>query len=155
MKKVVKEIVENRGGKSVSKAMRDAGYSDAYAKNPQQFIATQKWQKLMKKYLSDDLLLKKHKRLLDSHRIQQQYFNYKITDKSITKIFRDNDFQVIGIKRFMKIAIIFYLAPDNDTQDKALDKAYKLKGYYAKENPQAAVQININEDREKFKYENL
>ena len=37
----LKIILENRGKISASKAMKTAGYSDAYAKNPQQFKATE------------------------------------------------------------------------------------------------------------------
>jgi len=40
-KKVIKEILENKG-KSVSNAMRKAGYKKGYAKNPKLFLNTKK-----------------------------------------------------------------------------------------------------------------
>ena len=63
-KKVAKEILENRGT-SVSKAMRNAGYSKAYSKNPQQLTTTKSWQELMNEYISDDLVAEKHNALLN------------------------------------------------------------------------------------------
>lgn len=63
-KRVADKIVENRGT-SVSKAMRDAGYSKAYSKNPKQMINTKSWQELMEEYIPDDLLVEKHKALLN------------------------------------------------------------------------------------------
>lgn len=36
-------------------------------------------------------------------------------------------------------------APDNQTQDKALDKAYKIKGSYA---PEKSININVDVDSE-------
>lgn len=53
---VAQKVVENRG--NVSKAMKEAGYSDAYASNPQQFKASKTWEELLEEYLPDDKLAK-------------------------------------------------------------------------------------------------
>jgi hypothetical protein len=63
-KKVAKEIMENNGT-SISAAMRKAGYSDNYAKNPQELTQTKSWQELMDEYLPDDLIARKHNELLN------------------------------------------------------------------------------------------
>lgn len=55
-KLVAQKVVENRG--NVSKAMKEAGYSDAYASNPQQFKASKTWEELLDEYLPDELLTK-------------------------------------------------------------------------------------------------
>ena len=62
-KKLAQRLVEN-GGKSVSASMREVGYSDAYAKNPNKIIQSRTWQELMDEYLPDDLIAEKHKALL-------------------------------------------------------------------------------------------
>lgn len=49
-------MVENGG--NVSKAMSDAGFSDAYSKNPQKLTTSETFQELAVKVLSDDKLLK-------------------------------------------------------------------------------------------------
>lgn len=67
-KLVAQKVVENRG--NVSKAMKEAGYSDAYASNPQQFKASKTWEELLEEYLPDDLLTKVALEGLFAKRIQ-------------------------------------------------------------------------------------
>lgn len=67
-KLVAQKVVENRG--NVSKAMKEAGYSDAYASNPQQFKASKTWEELLDEYLPDDLLTKVALEGLFAKRIQ-------------------------------------------------------------------------------------
>lgn len=62
-KKAFKETLENGG--VVSRAMLEAGYSEAMAKNPQKLTESDGWQELMDTYLPDSLLAKKHKELLN------------------------------------------------------------------------------------------
>ena len=57
------KILENRG-KSVSKAMREVGYSPATAKNPSNLTNSIGWIELMSKYISEEKLLKTHQALL-------------------------------------------------------------------------------------------
>lgn len=63
-KKAFKRVVENRG--NVSKAMREVGYSPITAKNPKNLTDSKGWQELMKEYLPDDFLAKKHRELLEA-----------------------------------------------------------------------------------------
>ncbi|MDD5040204.1 MAG: hypothetical protein PHY34_03560 [Patescibacteria group bacterium] len=63
-KNAVKKIVENRGI-SVSKAMREAGYSAASAKNPKNLTDSKAWPELMDTALPDSKLLTVHKKLLN------------------------------------------------------------------------------------------
>lgn len=67
-KLVAQKVVENRG--NVSKAMKEAGYSDAYASNPQQFKASKTWEELLEEYLPDELLTKVAVEGLFAKRIQ-------------------------------------------------------------------------------------
>jgi len=55
-KAAIDNLVENRG--NVSKAMRDAGYSDASAKNPKNLTDSKAYEELMETYLPDDMLLR-------------------------------------------------------------------------------------------------
>ena len=48
--------IENRG--NVSKSMREAGYTDATAKNPSNLTNSDGWKELMEAYLPDDMLLR-------------------------------------------------------------------------------------------------
>jgi len=66
-KDTFKKVLENRG--NISQAMKDAGYSDAYSKNPQQLTATDSWKKLMEEYFPDKDLAKVGKEGLNSTRV--------------------------------------------------------------------------------------
>lgn len=63
-KRVAKDILESIGkpknkNKSVGKAMLDAGYSPAMAKNPHVLTKSNGWKELMEKYLPDEKLAAK------------------------------------------------------------------------------------------------
>lgn len=51
------EILVENGGKSVSKAMREAGYSPQTAKTPQKLTESVGWQELIDQYLPDGMIL--------------------------------------------------------------------------------------------------
>lgn len=55
-KNAVDNLVENGG--NVSKAMRDAGYTDATAKTPSKLTSSDGYRELMEAYLPDDTLLR-------------------------------------------------------------------------------------------------
>lgn len=100
-KKVVKNFIENQG--NLSKAMKDAGYSDSYSHN-QDITDTKTWQELIEEVFPDDLLTKTHKEALEAKR-----------QSSMKGLLLPSEF------------------PDFDIRLKALDMAYKLKGTYAPE----------------------
>ena len=62
-KKAIARVLEGAG--SVSQAMREAGYPEGTAKNPQQLTRSKAWKDLMEEYLPDDVLATKHRVLLD------------------------------------------------------------------------------------------
>lgn len=49
-------VMENRG--NISKSMREAGYSEATAKNPKNLTTSLAWDDMVKEFLPDDLLIK-------------------------------------------------------------------------------------------------
>jgi len=55
-KRAIERAVENGG--NVSRAMIEAGYSPATAKNPDKLTSSKAWAELMEAYLPDDLILK-------------------------------------------------------------------------------------------------
>jgi hypothetical protein len=63
--RAVQIYVENRG-KSVSSAMREAGYSDATARNPKNLTETKAWKELLDKAMPDKKLLSIHKKRLQA-----------------------------------------------------------------------------------------
>lgn len=103
----VAEIIENRGI-PVGEAMVKAGYSQNSAINPKNLTDSDGYKELMKKYLPDDLLAKKHLELLNKQEV----------------IAKNNN--TTG-----QIDIIPTGQMDVTAVAKALDMAYKIKGSYA------------------------
>lgn len=55
-KRALDLLIENRG--NVSKAMKDAGYTEASAKNPKNLTDSDGFKELLEAYLPDDMLLR-------------------------------------------------------------------------------------------------
>ena len=64
-KKLVRKISENLG-KPLGEAMREVGYSEEYANNPQQLTRTTGWKELTERLLPDEPLLNRLKKVVDN-----------------------------------------------------------------------------------------
>lgn len=69
---VASKILDNTGV-SMAQAMREAGYSEGYAKNPQDLAATKSWKELMDQYIPEKLVAQKHNELLTAKKIRKIY----------------------------------------------------------------------------------
>ncbi len=73
LRKAAKIALENGGNKSA--AMREAGFSEAYAKNPQKLSTNKGYQKILDEAgLSDEFLANGHKQLANASRLQEYSF---------------------------------------------------------------------------------
>lgn len=143
------EISLENGG-NMSKAMREAGYSPATAKNPDKLTKSGGFLKLMEEALPDNSLVDKHKKLLNTTKIEHMVFPREGIDpddmnlvgqenaKQITDILTDQDIIDMlaevncKVKRIMHgetARHVWYWVGDATAQQKALELAYKLKGY--------------------------
>jgi transposase len=114
-KKAAKLVVENGG--IISKAMEAAGYSPKTAKTPQKLTESDGWKELMKNYLPDKLLAKKHQELLE--------VPIKIKTKRA-------GLDTIEIEMLDTFAV-----------SKGLDMAYKLKGLYSAERIEQTITTTL------------
>jgi hypothetical protein len=130
-------------------ALRAAGFSPAYAKNPQLIKGTKKWQDLMREFFPDLYVLGKQQSQLEANRVEKANFYHKMKDSAIREIIEGQGFTYLGVKRFMTTAIVYFSMPDWLTRDKALDKLYKLRGDYAPE------RITIEDDLKNLTDEEL
>lgn len=135
-----KKTLENGG--SVSKAMRETKYNKSVAKNPKILTASKGWKELMDQYMPEDLLAKKHIELLSSVTLEKLSFTPETEDDEIKAVIADMPgYKFLYLKKIKGSArgsniqekIAYVRAPDTMTQDKALDKAYKLRGSYSAE----------------------
>lgn len=102
--KAMIKLVEN-GGKSVSKAMRDAGYSAKTAHNPEKLTKSKSWKQLVDQYLPNDMLLEKVHELIGAKK--------KVTVKTKGEV------------------TATYESVDTYAQKSGLDFAFKIKNSYA------------------------
>jgi hypothetical protein len=112
-KLAVQKTVENGG--SVSRAMLDAGYKPATAKNPSKLTESKAWPALLEKYLPDEKLLATHDEALEATKI---FSSHTEPDKEI---------------------------PDHPTRLKAVELAYKVKNKYIQADTQINMQVNFLE----------
>jgi len=122
--KVIKEVVENGG--SVSKAMRNVGYSDAYAKNPQKLKNLKGFKQLLEYYLPEGKLLEIHDRQLDSWKLQSMLFQKQVDDETIFELMESVQCVVKKVVEIPTGKLVFYIQPDNQSRNKALELGLKL-----------------------------
>lgn len=116
-KMAIKKLLENHG--SVSRAMREVGYSPNTAKNPRDLTESKAWEELMEKHLPDNLLVKKHKELLTIPKKVRQFNKGDLMSE--------------------------YEELDSQAISKGLDMAYKLKGKYKPEKRDVNAVVSIAE----------
>ena len=138
-KKVIKAIVDGRGN-SVSAAMREAGYSNAYAHNPQTFLNTKPTQDLLEQYFPDDLLFAKTRELMDASEIEQFVFP-QAKDKKKKPLTNDEIKYIVEAiagctliyirdSEFPPGRIAFFRAPAHKARKDGIEIAAKLKGSF-------------------------
>lgn len=142
-KKVLGKLVENGG--NLAQAIRDTGlYSENQALHPEKITESKTWKEVMDEYLSDEIVAAKHNELMQAGEIRKLEFKTEESDEYIEhfisqlpgyKLLRITD-RTVSTRRGRqtvvgRIAEVF--APDVVAQDKALDKAFKIKKRYAPE----------------------
>lgn len=130
-KLAAKKIVEYRG--NVSKAMREAGYKPATAKNPKNLTESLGWNELMDRHLGDDALLTKHEELLNSTSIGHMVFPLAMSDEEITELIKSVNCTPQKFMHGDTANHCWFWMPDNRAVKDALDLAYKIKSKYPKE----------------------
>lgn len=166
-RRAAKLVVENRG--NVSKAMREAGYSEISAKNPKNLTESKGWKELMEEHLSEESLTKHHKALLNSTSLDHMVFplgpdnddegdaseeppvgpdvpeefkdRTSLTDGDIKEMLKEVNCTVRKIVHGNTARHVYFWAADNKARKDALDMAYKLRGSYA---PEKSLNVNID-----------
>lgn len=173
MKETLRIMAET--GKGMGPAMKEAGFSDAYAKNPHQLQAKKTWQQLMDEFLPDDLLAEVHHGLLTATRIDHMVFplgpdtdegdpsegppagpevpeafkeRTKMTDKEIEELLASVNCTVRKIVHGETARHVYFWSPDNRARKDATDLAYKLKSRYAPVKLDHTFDVLTDEQRE-------
>lgn len=125
--KAAQLFIEN-GGKSVSAAMREAGYTDASATNPSKLTKSNAWDDLMEKYLPDKKLVDVHKKILNAHKLDHMVFPVGMEEKDIKTLLNSVGSKPKKIVHGETAIHVWYWAPDQKARANAVDLAYKVKG---------------------------
>ena len=131
--KLVAKILLENTGKSVSKAMKEAGYGHGSYRNPQQLTRSKGWMEITGDALGfdDEEILKIHLALLSAIKFDKKSFPVSCDDAEIKEIIEDAmSHKLIRIEKITKSKIAFFTRPDYPTIINALDKTYRLKDYY-------------------------
>jgi fructose-1,6-bisphosphatase len=142
---VLDEMLVN--GMNAKKAMKKAGYTGSTLKNPKQVIETKSFLEMLNAVIPDSSIIEKHNRLLNARVLLSMHFPEDAEDKDIQDIIEEAGGKLIrvvvsevtypGKKGQDDITVTkkvaYYAAENTMTQDKALDKLYKLRGDYAAE----------------------
>lgn len=129
---VLKNMVEKGGKVSVSKALRDEGYSEAYIKSGK-FKNTKSWGALVERDLPDHLLTETHKNLLIAKKVDYMLFTPEITEEEIYDLIESVGCTVKKIVNGIAGIHVWFWAPDNKSRKDATELAYKVKGKLAPE----------------------
>ncbi|MFA5895197.1 MAG: hypothetical protein WC851_05475 [Candidatus Shapirobacteria bacterium] len=125
-KLVALKMVENGG--NMGKAMIEAGYSKAMAKNPYKLTRSKGWAEATDGILSGEKIVKVHAELLDSLIVRKFTFPKTTSDGDICSMVEDDQIRVIYIKYLKNSKQCFFTTPDALTRIKALELAYKVRG---------------------------
>jgi len=111
--------------------MRDAGYSESYARNPQKIKQTKVWQEYLEEYIPNEVIAVAHRELLGAQRVSRMEFPAVLTDKEVVEIITSSGRTVLVLKRNKKNVNVAYAEPDFTARVRAIDLAYKVKGLYS------------------------
>jgi hypothetical protein len=156
MRKAVLKTIENGG--NVSKAMREAGYSEATAHNPQKITDGPAWKGFMQEVIPQEFAIKNHRDLFGEvpTRIESFIIAGIPSDEDLADL--KDALASVGC-RFRSIqqtkngTFCFYYAVDISQKAKAVELAYKIHGMFPSDKAPGTVipiQVNIQNDRSAY-----
>lgn len=121
----------------VGEVLKSVGYGTGLQNQPKRVLESEGFQEILSKYLPEDLIAERHTELLNAVNLEKLSFSEKDTDEEITEVVSKMEgYKLLYIKNATNSEgrvidkYAYVKAPDNMARDKALDKAYKLRGRY-------------------------
>lgn len=127
----IQKMVAN-GGKtrSLAQSMREAGYSESYARNPQKIKRTQAWKEYLQEFIPDESIANTHRGLIEAKKLNRLDLPASLNDKDIKDLMVSIDKEIVNIVRNKKGVQVIFSEPDFSIRIRAVDLAYKVKGLY-------------------------
>ena len=126
--KVLKGLSVNvRSGKkpSIKEAAKAEGYSESYA-DTGRMTKTKSWKQMLDHYLPEDKLLKVHEQQMNSWKLQSMLFQKQVDDEDIFELMEQVNCVVKKVVEIPTGKLVFYITPDNQSRNKALEMGLKL-----------------------------
>lgn len=148
---LAKEISANvrkaKGKKiSVSKVMKEVGYSPSYAEKAGKVLASDPFQDLLDKYLPDELIAETHAGIMKANALGHEVFPTDLTDEEMKEVVEGVWGGIIRkIKHLDSGNHVWYLVPDNRSRAKGIAEAYKVKAKYPAEKQEHTFDADITE----------
>lgn len=158
MERAIDIMAENGG--IVSAAMRKAGFSAEYSRQPQKFVKTKKFQQLADIMMPDIDLLAGHRSLLKANVFSQfsipmEKVDDEIidtpTDKEIEKMFSGRGCTIMQIRLIGEHKHVLFTAPDQKARKAGIELGYKIKGHLKDPEKSPPILLDFSGLRDKFK----
>lgn len=132
-KKVLEKLVGNGGKtknrkgkrKSIEQAVKEAGYSEAYAKSGK-ITKTKSFQTMLKEIIPEEKLLNALDQQLSSYKLNSMLFAKQIKIETIYELFEVMNALVKKIVEIPTGLLVFYYMPDNQSRNKAIELGLKV-----------------------------
>ncbi len=131
--RVIAENIRNKKPVIMQDAMEEAGYSPSYAASSTRLKETKSWNELLDAAFPDDEVLKVHKGLMNSTRVDHQVYPLEtpeLTDAHIVELLAAVNCTVKKIVHGDTSRHVYYWVANDKARKEALDMLYKLKTRY-------------------------
>lgn len=146
-KAVLKDLSENIG-KPVSRAMRDAGYSETYSAQPHLFKNTVSVKTEFNDFFPREFIFGQLKKLHNAHALRDMVFPIGVPDEKIIELLESVGCPVKKIAEVRGLKYAWFWAPDNRAMKDALDMSFKIMGEYTGEKNNPANPLREMSDEE-------
>lgn len=123
-KKVLKYMAEN--GCSMKAALKALGYSEAVQNNPSKVTKSKSFKALLEEVLPESKLLDLHEKQLYSWKLNSMLFQKQVDDEDIFDLMETVNCVVKKIVEIPTGKLVFFIMPDNQSRNKALELGLKL-----------------------------
>lgn len=131
LRHAIYNVVAN-GGKplSLAQAMRNAGYSESYARNPQKIKQTKLWEQETEDLFDKETLCKSLKSLLEARKLEFKAFPSSLGKEAVEELLTSIDCVVTKLQVGSKVIRVWYWSPDNRIRSQAIDMILRIHGEY-------------------------
>jgi len=111
---------------SMKEALRANGYSKSVQEKPSTVTKTESWKQMLDRVLPESKLLDIHGKQLQSWKLQSMLFQKQVNDDDIYELMETVQCVVKKIVEIPTGKLAFYIQPDNQSRNKALELGLKL-----------------------------